>query len=60
MGACFPKTLTCGEVNLSIKFFNVCCGGKVIIDNSQLDGKDDNEGYYTRRKNETAPALDVL
>ena len=60
MGACFPKTPTCGEVNPSTKLFNVCCGGKVIIENSQLDGQDDDKGYYTRRKNETAPKLDVL
>ena len=63
MGACFPKTPTCGEVNPNTKLFNVCCGGKVIIENSELDGVDgetNDERCYTRRKNKEAPALDVL
>ena len=32
MGACLPKYPSCGEVNPSTKFFNVCCGGKVVIE----------------------------
>ena len=63
MGACFPKTPTCGEVNPNTKLFNVCCGGKVVIENSELDGVDgenNDERCYTRRKNKEAPALAVL
>ena len=63
MGACFPKTPTCGEVNPNTKLFNVCCGGKVVIENSELDGVDgENSGErcYTRRKNKETPALAVL
>ena len=40
MGACFPKSPTCGEVNPSTKLFNVCCGGRVIIENDrQMDNE---------------------
>ena len=50
----FPKSPTCGEVNPNTKLFNVCCGGKVVIENSELDGVDgennDKRCYYTRRK----------
>ena len=38
MGACLPKSPTCREVNPSTKLFNVCCGGRVIIENSEIDG----------------------
>ena len=38
MGACLPKYPTCGEVNPSTKLFNVCCGGRAIIENSEIDG----------------------
>ena len=46
MGACLPKTPTCGEVNPSTKFFNVCCGGQVIIENSEIDGIDGEKEEY--------------
>lgn len=36
MGACLPKPT---NVNPKTKFFNVCCGGKVIIENSEIDGE---------------------
>ena len=40
MGACFLKYPTCGEVNPSTRFFNVCCYGRIIIQNSEIDGMD--------------------
>ena len=36
-GACLRKYPSCGEVNPSTKFFNVCCGGKVVIEHSEID-----------------------
>ena len=51
MGACLPKYPTCGEVNPSTKFFNVCCGGRVIIENSEIDGlNEEKEGHYRKEK----------
>ena len=38
MGACFPKSPTCGEVNPNTKIFDVCCGGQEIIEHSEVDG----------------------
>ena len=43
MGACFPKSPTCGEVNPNTKLFNVCCGGQVIIEHSEVDGNSEGE-----------------
>ena len=40
MGACLPKSPSCGEVRPNTKLFNVCCGGQVIIERSEVDGKD--------------------
>ena len=72
MGACLPKSLTCGEVNPNTKLFNVCCGGQVIIENSEVDGTDKDgeeaERYTStlrrqtrwQRKDKGAPALAVL
>ena len=73
MGACFPKSPTCGEVNPNTKLFNVCCGGQVIIEHSEVDGVNNNNGeeeeneQYTlrrqtgkQRKGKSAPALPVL
>ena len=52
MGACLPKSPTCGEVNPSTKLFNVCCGGWVIIENSKIDGANGRkEGHYLKQKN---------
>ena len=51
MGACLPKTPTCGEVNPSTKLFNVCCGGRVIIENSEIDGVNGcKEEHYLKEK----------
>ena len=48
MGACFPKSPTCGEVNPNTKLFNVCCGGQVIIEHSEVDGSgEEKEPCYT-------------
>ena len=72
MGACFPKSPTCGEVNLNTKVFNVCCGGQVIIEHSEVDGADndgeENERYTAtlrrktrwQRKDKNAPTLAVI
>ena len=38
MGACLPKSPACGEVRPNTKLFNVCCGGQVIIEHSEVDG----------------------
>ena len=46
MGACLPKIPTCGEVNPSTKFFNVCCGGKVVIEHSEIDGIDEQKEEF--------------
>ena len=51
MGACIPKSPTCGEVKPSTKVFNVCCGGWVIIENSKIDGANGRkEGHYLKQK----------
>ena len=51
MGACLPKTPTCGEVTPSTKLFNVCCGGRVIIENSEIDGVNGRkEEHYVKKK----------
>ena len=66
MGACLPKIPTCGEVNPSTKFFNVCCYGQVVIQNSEIDGiNGQNEEYKpgekaTTTKNERDSTLTVL
>ena len=51
MGACLPKSPTCREVNPSTKLFNVCCGGRVIIENSEIDGVNGRkEEHYSKEK----------
>ena len=51
MGACLPKSPTCREVNPSTKLFNVCCGGRVIIENSEIDGVNGRkEEHYLKEK----------
>ena len=51
MGACLPKSPTCEEINPSTKLFNVCCGGQVIIENSEIDGVDERkEELYLEEK----------
>ena len=34
---CLPNYPSGGEVNPSTKFFNVCCGSKVVIEHSEID-----------------------
>lgn len=63
MGACLPKTPTCGEVNPSTKLFNVCCGGRVIIENSEIDGVNGRKEEHkekTKQKDQCSSTLDVL
>ena len=65
MGACLPKSPTCGEVNPSTKFFNVCCGGRVVIENSEIDGVNGRkEEHYlkekTKQEDQCSSTLTVL
>ena len=65
MGACLPKSPTCGEVNPSTKLFYVCRGGRVIIENSEIDTLNGHkEGHYlidkTKQKHEYSSTLAVL
>ena len=65
MGACLPKSPTCREVNPSTKLFNVCCGGRVIIENSEIDGVNGRkEEHYpkeeTKQKDQCSSTLAVL
>ena len=63
MGACLPKSPSCGEIKPNTKLFNVCCGGQVIIEHSDVDGKDgenNREECYTKPKGKEASALVVL
>ena len=58
MGACLPKSPTCGEVNPSTKLFNVCCGGRVIIENSEIDGVNGHKKeHYLKEKNKTKRSM---
>ena len=65
MGACLPKSPTCGEVNPSTKLFNVCCGGRVIIENSEIDGVNGHKKEHylkekTKQKDQCSSTLTVL
>ena len=60
MGACLPKSPTCGEVNPSTKLFNVCCGGRVIIENSEIDGVNGHEKNTTLKKKQNKKINAVL
>ena len=60
MGACLPKSPSCGEVQPNTKLFNVCCGGQVIIEHSQVDGTDGENECYAKRKDEGASEHVVL
>ena len=45
MGLCLPKPPTCHEVNPETKLFNVCCGGQLNIENSEIDGVNEEEKH---------------
>ena len=51
MGAYLPKSPACKEDNPSAKLFNVCCGGWVIIENSEIDGVNGRKKeHYLKKK----------
>ena len=51
IGACLSKSPTCEEINLNTKLLNVCCGGRVIIENSEIDGVNERkEELYLEEK----------